>query len=199
MIGGLPSIVDRDCQLHAVCLDCCAFFASSRLLKGSLLRAVPRNEEYLLHDDLRHFEVAAQLGCHFCSLLWERFKDPSPDPEARVYVLITKRYRCETEIYVTVAPLLGLYLRGLLPRYSGTKFETSSSPGKSTRSFIDLQRGELMRPMQAGSELRTQVATRMLPNGLRTPAPINTVCWLSTGYLNALGNMRIVGDKGWKD
>ncbi len=133
MIGGLPSIVDGDCKLHAVCLGCTSIFDSSKLLKGSRLRAVPRSEAYLLHDDLRHLEITAQSGCHFCSLLWERFQNTPPDPGAKVYVQITKRHGCEIEFYVTVAPLLGLYSRGLLPRYSGTKFEISPSPGKNTR------------------------------------------------------------------
>lgn len=120
---------DRSCQLHGVCLDCFSVFNSSKLLRGSWLQIVARSEKYILHREFRLLKAAAESGCHFCTLLLETAQDPSPSLDDGVYVQIVKRYGCEVEIYVTIAPRLGLYAKELLPRYAGTKFDTSPSPG----------------------------------------------------------------------
>jgi hypothetical protein len=121
-------------QLHAVCLDCFSVFNQSKILFGSWHHFVPRCENFFLHQRFDALKRAVQSGCHFCSLLLEAHQELASPPEDDdgVYLQIVRIYKCEIELYVTIAPRLGLYKGELLPRYAGMKFETSSSPGKIT-------------------------------------------------------------------
>jgi hypothetical protein len=119
-------------QLHAVCWDCFSVFNQSKILFGSWNHLVPRCEKYFLHQQFSALKAAAEGGCHFCSLLLEAHQGLTtpPQDDDGVYLQIVKVYKCEIELYVTIAPRLGLYKMGLLPRYAGMKFDTSPAPGK---------------------------------------------------------------------
>ncbi|KAK4154088.1 heterokaryon incompatibility protein-domain-containing protein [Chaetomidium leptoderma] len=95
-------------------------------------RLVPRNEKFFLFHEYRQLVTvvsAATAGCHFCNILKEAPHNPPATPDDCVYLQIVKSYDTEVELYVTIAPRLGLYKGGLLPQYAGTKFDTSSSMG----------------------------------------------------------------------
>jgi hypothetical protein len=119
-------------QLHAVCLDCFSVFNQSKILFGSWHHLVPRCEKYFLHHQFSALKAAAERGCHFCSILLDAYQGLTTPPQHDdgVYLQIVKVYKCEIELYVTIAPRLGLYKMGLLPRYAGMKFDTSVSQGK---------------------------------------------------------------------
>jgi hypothetical protein len=102
----------------------------SKILSGASKRIVPRHEKFFLfqkYGDL--LEMAAQ-GCHFCTILRDTPHNPPPTPDDCVYLQIAKSYDTDVELYVTIAPRLGLYEGTLLPQYAGTKFDTSNSIGE---------------------------------------------------------------------
>ncbi len=130
-------------QLHVACAGCGPMLYRSKLLFGSKLRFGPRTERYQLYDNFTSLELAAASGCHFCTLLLNLPQSEQQLPENKVFVQIVRRHRCGIELYVSVAPQLGIYNSPMLPKYSGVKIETASSPGQSFIANADVEVNKL--------------------------------------------------------
>lgn len=117
-------------QAHRLCQDCANVFSISKILSGASRRFVPRHEKFFLFQKYTHLLEAAAAGCHFCTILRDTPHNPPPTLDDCVYLQIAKSYDTDVELYVTIAPRLGLYEGTLLPQYAGTKFDTSTSIGE---------------------------------------------------------------------